>query len=98
MSVRVTPAAFADLEEIDDYVTENFGPSRAIETRRSLCDTFELLTEFPQMGRLRPDIASRPVRFFFLKPYWIVYQPARRCSSIASTTPPATSAGSALSE
>jgi len=27
------------------------------------------------MGRLRTDIEIRPVRFFLLKPYWIVYQP-----------------------
>jgi plasmid stabilization system protein ParE len=75
MSVRVTPAAFADLEDIDDYVTENFGPSRAIETRQYLFKTFELLAVHPGMGHARPDVLAKPVRFFHLKPYWIVYQP-----------------------
>jgi plasmid stabilization system protein ParE len=76
MDARLTPAALADLEDIDDYVTENFGPERAIETRRNLFETFEELAVHPRMGRAIPSVAAKPVRFFHLKPYWIVYQPA----------------------
>jgi plasmid stabilization system protein ParE len=75
MDARLTPAALADLEDIDDYVTENFGPDRAIETRRNLFETFEQLAVHPHMGRAIPGVVAKPVRFFHLKPYWIVYQP-----------------------
>ena len=75
MDARLTPAALADLEDIDDYVTENFGPARAIETARELFKTFEQLAVHPHMGRAIPSVAAKPVRFLHLKPYWIVYQP-----------------------
>lgn len=75
MKYRVLPDAQHDLQEIDDWVVEHFGPSFADKTQTKFYETFDLLTEFPQMGNLRPDIESRPVRFLFLKPYWIVYQP-----------------------
>jgi plasmid stabilization system protein ParE len=72
---RVLPDAQLDIHDIDDWVVEHFGTDLADSTQAKLYDTFDLLTEFPEMGRLRPDIESRPVRFFLLKPYWIVYQP-----------------------
>jgi len=72
---RVLPDAQHDMHNIDDWVVEHFGTDFADRTQTNLCDTFELLAEFPQVGQLRPDIVSRPVRFFLLKPYWIVYQP-----------------------
>jgi plasmid stabilization system protein ParE len=75
VSVRLTPAAFADLEDIDDYATANYGPSRAIKIKLSLFETLELLAVYPKMGHARPGILAKPVRFFYRKPYWIVYQP-----------------------
>jgi len=63
------------IHDIDDWVFEHFRPDLADRTQAKLYDTFDLLTEFPQMGHLRPDIESRPVRFLALSPYWIVYQP-----------------------
>jgi plasmid stabilization system protein ParE len=75
MTAELTQAAFADLEDIDDYVTGNFGTSHAIATRRNLFHTFQLLADFPSMGVVRPRFRKMSVRFFHLKPYWIVYQP-----------------------
>lgn len=75
MSVRVLPAAFQDLEEIETRVTENFGTEYAGRTYAKLIDVFALLADFPGMGRPRPDVSSRQVHFFHSKPYWIVYQP-----------------------
>ena len=63
------------MHDIDDWVVKHFGPDFADSTQAKLYETFDLLTEFPQMGRLRTDIEIRPVRFFLLKPYQIVYQP-----------------------
>jgi plasmid stabilization system protein ParE len=58
---RVLPDAQNDIQDIDDWVFEHFGADLGDETQAKLHDTFNLLTEFPQMGRLRPDIESRPV-------------------------------------
>jgi plasmid stabilization system protein ParE len=71
---RVLPDAQQDIQDIDDWVVEHFGSDFADRTQAKFYDTFDLLTDFPQMGHLRPDVASRRVRFFLVKPYWIVYQ------------------------
>jgi plasmid stabilization system protein ParE len=47
----------------------------ADRTQDKLYATFDLLPGFPHMGQLRPDVELRPVRFFLLNPYWVVYQP-----------------------
>ena len=75
MKYCVLPDAQQDIQDIDDWVVEHFGKDFADSTQAKLYDTFDLLTEFPGMGRQRPEIESRPVRFFLLQPYWIVYQP-----------------------
>jgi len=51
MSFRIAPDAYDDLGEIDDWVTEHFGPSFAASTHAKLFAEFELLVDFPQMGR-----------------------------------------------
>ena len=75
MRYRVLPDAQLDLRDIDDWVVEHFGTDFADRTQAKFYDTFRLLADFPQMGHLRHDVVSRDVRFFFVKPYWIVYQP-----------------------
>jgi plasmid stabilization system protein ParE len=75
MKVVILPAAQDDLSAIDSWVLENFGVSFADRTLAQLYNTFERMVEFPQMGSARPDIDTRSVRYFLLKPYWIVYQP-----------------------
>ncbi len=75
MNYRVLPDAQADMQDIDDWVFENFGADFAERTQLKFYEIFERLTEFPQMGQVRLDIESRSLRFLSLKPYWIVYQP-----------------------
>jgi plasmid stabilization system protein ParE len=75
MKFRLLRSALNDLDEIEAWVTEHFGPSFAFDTESELFKTFELLADFPQMGVQRPDVDSRAVRYFFHHPYWIVYSP-----------------------
>ena len=75
MKVRVVPSAWRDLTEIEDWVTENFGGEFADRTNARLFKAFSLLADFPGMGRPRHDVTDHPVRFFLVKPYWIVYEP-----------------------
>jgi len=74
MRVRVLPSALADLDAIDIYLTREFGSSAASATRARLLNTFQLLADFPALGRPRSDVTAKPVRFFLRRPYWIVYQ------------------------
>jgi plasmid stabilization system protein ParE len=75
MNVRILPAAIQDLDEIDSYLGQNFGPSTAGQVSAKLFHTFQLLEDFPDLGRPRQDVTSRPIRFFLVKPYWILYEP-----------------------
>ena len=75
MRVRILPAALDDLIDIDKYVSGNFGRDKADQTYMRLFQMFNQLTEFPGMGRPRPDVTDRAVQFFLLKPYWIIYEP-----------------------
>jgi plasmid stabilization system protein ParE len=75
MKYRTLKSALRDLAEIEEWVTEHFGPSLAFDTENELFKTFELLADFPQMGVARPDIDKRAVRFFLHHPYWISYSP-----------------------
>jgi len=75
MKYRLLAPAIDDLEHIDAWVVANFGEPAALRARRKLAETFYLLSTFQQMGPARPDITSRPVRFFVSSPNWIVYEP-----------------------
>jgi plasmid stabilization system protein ParE len=75
MRYRILPAAQQDMREIDDWVLEQFGPAFADITEQNFYDTFDLLADYPGLGVVRPGMKQRHVRFFHLKPYWIVYQP-----------------------
>jgi plasmid stabilization system protein ParE len=74
MRFRLLPGAQQDLRDIDDWVLGQFGPRFADRTRNSLHDTFNLLADYPGMGSVRQGTKYKTVRFFQLKPYWIVYE------------------------
>jgi plasmid stabilization system protein ParE len=76
VNYRLLPAAISDLADIDLWSLEHFGSTVADKTQNRFFTTFELLAESPHLGRERADVTSRPVRFFFLKPFWIVYEPS----------------------
>ncbi|HEX4155929.1 MAG TPA: type II toxin-antitoxin system RelE/ParE family toxin [Acidobacteriaceae bacterium] len=73
MTLRILPAALADLKDIDNWTAERFGEAIASRVQDDLFTTMQLLADFPQMGRTRPDVTGRPVRFFSHWPYWIIY-------------------------
>jgi plasmid stabilization system protein ParE len=75
MRFRVLHGALDDIDELTSWVEEHHGLSFALSTRGDIFATFDLLTKFPHLGRVRPETTNRPVRFFLLKPYWIVYEP-----------------------
>ena len=75
MKFLILPAAVEDLKEIDVWVAAQHGEDFARVVQEDLLGTMELISSHPGIGRVRPDITARAVRFFSHWPYWIVYQP-----------------------
>jgi toxin ParE1/3/4 len=74
-SYQFTPSASQDLDEITDYLeAERPGTSaNLIDTIREKC---RLLVQFPEMGRLRDEIAPN-VRSILAGSYLIFYRPTQ---------------------
>jgi plasmid stabilization system protein ParE len=75
MTFRLLSPALDDLDELEDWVLEHFGPELAAKTHVGLIKDFQTLVDFPRLGRLRPDITSESLRFFRSGHYYIVYRP-----------------------
>jgi plasmid stabilization system protein ParE len=56
------PAAFADLDEIRDYVARN-NQDAADRVIEKIFDTIRGLVPFPYHGHQHSDLSSRPLRF-----------------------------------
>jgi len=75
MSFRLLPPALDDLDELEEWIEEHFGPDFVTKTHNGLIDDFQRLVKFPRLGRLRPDITEESLRFFRSGHYYIVYRP-----------------------
>src|SRR5580698_8463812 len=68
------PEAYADLEEIWEYIAGD-NLDAADRVREEIFETMQSLAEFPYIGRSRPDLTARPLRFQSLRDYVIAYAP-----------------------
>ena len=68
------PDAFADLDEIREYIALN-GPDAADRVIDEIFERLRSLVAFLHSGHLRPDLTSRPVRFTVVREYLIAYTP-----------------------
>ena len=71
-SYYLSDFAKRELDDIWDYYFENVSESESNRRVAYLSDYFELLTEFPHMGRARPEYAPH-VRSCLAHPYVIWY-------------------------
>lgn len=71
---RVLPLAQDDLFSIWVYLADNAGLDVALEYETRFYRTFEQLGERPLIGHMREDLTARPVRFWMVTPYLIVYR------------------------
>ena len=55
MPYRLSSRAERDLDEVWLYVAEDASPTTADRLIDDIVDRFDLLTEQPRMGRLRPE-------------------------------------------
>ena len=76
MSARyqLTPSAQADVEQICAFVAED-SLERALRVHEALENAFAQLALMPQMGHKREDLTDRPVRFWSVFSYLVVYDP-----------------------
>src|SRR5437763_106286 len=72
-----TPLAKADVFDIWSYIAED-SESAADRVEQAIHDTCAFLAEGPMGGHTRPDLTTRPLRFWTLKRYpnyTVVYRP-----------------------
>jgi plasmid stabilization system protein ParE len=70
----LTPKAEADLWSIIDYITKD-SPDSALKVFDELIKALETLAEMPGLGHRREDVTARPLRFWSVYSFLIVYWP-----------------------
>ena len=75
MAVKLiwTPGAVRDLEQIHAYIAAD-APRYADVVAARIVDAFERLVEFPQSGRVVPELGRADVRELIQGAYRLVYQ------------------------
>jgi toxin ParE1/3/4 len=71
------PEALTDLDDIWEYIAaDNVGAAdRLLE---EIYEAIRALVPFPQVGHIRPDLTSRPLRFHTVRELLIAYTPDER--------------------
>ena len=79
MSVRyvLTPEAQAHVDEIGAYIAQD-SVDAALKIYDALEEAFGLLAEQPGLGHSRQDLTDRPLRFWGVYSYLVVYDPESR--------------------
>ena len=72
---RLTPSAQQDVDRIIDFIAED-NVEAALRVHDALEEAFRHLAEMPGTGHTRADLTERPVRFWGVYSYLIVYDPA----------------------
>ncbi len=71
----VTGPAKRDLTEIWSYLADQASPETADRVLRDLRQAMRDPASMPEMGHRREDLTRRPVRFWLVYSYLIVYRP-----------------------
>src|SRR3989475_13168414 len=82
----LAPEALQDLQELWDYIAaENLDAAdRVIDT---LFAAFERLAAMPGLGHRREDLTDRPLRFWAVDAYLVIYRAERTPIEIVAVTP-----------
>ena len=74
-SYRLTPSAQGDVDRISDFIAAE-SVEAALRVHDALEEAFRHLAEMPAMGHTREDLTDRPVKFWSVYSYLVVYDPA----------------------
>jgi plasmid stabilization system protein ParE len=72
---QLTEAAQRNVDEIGAFIAED-SIEAALKVYGALEEAFERLAENPGIGHTRPDLTDRPVKFWSVFSYLVVYDPA----------------------
>ena len=73
--VVVTEPAERDLNQIKTYLGDKAGPRVTRRVMKDIRRAFAMIGRRPGVGHVRDDLTSRPVRFWPIYSYLIVYDP-----------------------
>lgn len=63
-----------DMEGIWWYIAQD-NPAMADKTSDAIYETYRMLADHPHIGHVRGDLTRRPLRFWALYDYLIIYDP-----------------------
>lgn len=72
---RLTPHARQEMLDMGDFVAES-SVDAALKIYDALEEAFALLAQNPAIGHLREDLTDRPVKFWPVFSYYVIYDPA----------------------
>jgi toxin ParE1/3/4 len=78
-----TEEAERQLLEILEYVADE-NESAAVRVRQAIHDAVEKLADTPGIGHTREDLTDRPVKFWSVYSYLVVYDPESRPLTIVA--------------
>jgi toxin ParE1/3/4 len=71
--IVITETAFADLEDIENYISQD-SPAIARRFITRIFDKIDQLSEYPQSGKPVPEFNDNTIRELLLNKYRIIYQ------------------------
>lgn len=71
----LTRPAERDLDQIKRFLIEKAGPAITRKVFQEIRGAIKLLGNEPRVGHVREDLSSRPVKFWPVYSYLIVYNP-----------------------
>jgi toxin ParE1/3/4 len=74
---RLNSDAEGDVEAIIEHIAES-SVDAALRVYNALEEAFELLAENPGIGHRREDLTARPVKFWSVFSYIVIYRPEKR--------------------
>ena len=69
MRLVVRPVFLRDVQDCADYLVAESGEPVARKWKTSLDKAIALISKFPEIGRIRPDLPVPGIRTFFLKDF-----------------------------
>ena len=72
---QLTPGAQGDVDQIIEVIAAS-NVEAALRVHAALEHAFEHLAEMPAIGHARDDLTTRPVKFWSVYSYLVVYDPA----------------------
>ena len=92
---QLTPSARQDVDRITDLIAED-NVDAALRVHDALEEAFRRLAERPGMGHTREDLTVRPLKFWSVYSYLVVYDPTSTPLTVVAVLHGARDVGSLL--